>query len=295
MDEGLFPRRSPEALAVLDIFYDEFNDVHFFVEDEDQENLYEVILRRMFPELKIARVFPLGGKQAVLDHAPCVIDEGEGRPRSIYLVDKDFDDLLGIRVQKPSLFYLDWYCIENYFADPDAILEVMVETVPKLKRPEIAANLALPAMLMDLMDSLRPLFQMFYCVQRFGLQLKNCSLPAERFCNTKNRWHVDPVALAEYKVKVALAASSTPHAAALADPLSHPEIAALAQLDPHRLISGKHLCTLVFHYLKSKYNLGSITFESFLFRVCKNSSLSALNCLASEIRVVLTPAKPAAQ
>lgn len=294
MDEGLLPTRSPEALAVLDIFYDEFNDVHFFVEDEDQENLYEVILRRMFPELKIARVFPLGGKQAVLDHALSLIEENR-KPRSIYLVDKDFDDLLGMKAQKPGLFYLDRYCIENYFADPDAILEVVIEAAPKLKRREIAADLDLPKKLTELIESLRPLFQMFYCVQRFELHLKNCSLPAERFCSAKHRWHVDPAALADYRAKVALAASSTQHAAALADPLSHPEIAALSQLDAHQVVSGKHLCTLVFHYLKSKCNLGSITFESFLFRICKNSSLSGLNGLALEIRRALLPAEPAAQ
>jgi Protein of unknown function (DUF4435) len=294
MEEGLLPKRSPEALAVLDIFYDEFNDVHFFVEDEDQENLYEVILRRMFPELKIARVFPLGGKQAVLDHVPGP-NKGDTKPRSIYLVDKDFDDLLGTKVEKQGLFYLNRYCIENYFADPDAILEFVVETIPKLKRPEIAANLDLSTKLNELMESLRPLFQMFYCVQRFELGLKNCSLPAEKFCSAKHRWHVDPVALSNYRTKIITAASCTQHAVALADPLSNPEIAGLAQLDSHRVISGKHLCTLIFHFLKSKYNLGSITFESFLFRICKNSSLHALSDLAAEIRIALAPVKPAAR
>lgn len=294
MEEALFPKRSAEALAVLDIFYDEFNDVHFFVEDEDQENLYEVILRRIFPELRIARIFPLGGKQAVLDHTSNP-DTGGPKPRSIYLVDKDFDDLLGAKVQKQGLLYLDRYCIENYFADPEAILEVVVETAPKLKRSEIAANLDLSTKLTEFMESLRPLFQMFYCVQRFELELKNCSLPAERFCSARNRWHVDPAALSEYRAKITLAAASTRHAAALADPLANPEVAALAHLDPHRVISGKHLCTLIFHYLKSKYNLGSITFESFLFRICKNSSLHSLNNLSAQIRASLDPVSVAAQ
>lgn len=294
MEESLLPMRSPEALAALDIFYDEFNDVHFFVEDEDQENLYEVILRRMFPDLQIARIFPLGGKRAVLDHDPQSI-ERDTKPQSIYLVDKDFDDLLGVKVQKPGLFYLDRYCIENYFVDPDAIVEFVVETAPKLKRPEIATNLNIFTKLTELMESLLPLFQMFYCVQRFELGIKNCSLPAERFCLDRNLWKVNPAAVAEYRDEVIRAASGTQHAAALADPHLHPEVAALTQLDLHGVISGKHLCKLVFHYLKSKYNLGSITFESFLFRICKNSSLNALSTLASEIRMVLASAESAAQ
>lgn len=294
MEDGLLPKRSLEGLAALDIFYDEFNDVHFFVEDEDQENLYEIILRRMFPELKIARIFPLGGKQAVLDHVPR-IDTGGTKPRSIYLVDKDFDDLLGAKVQKPMLFYLERYCIENYFTEPDAILEVVVESAPRLKRAEIAADLDLPSKLVEFIESLRPLFQLFYCVQRFALGLKNCSLPAEKFCNARRRWDVDLAALADYKAKVTLAALNTSNAAALADPFLHPEVAALTQMDPHAVISGKHLCTLTFHYVKSKYNLGSITFESFVFRVCKNSSMHALHSLASEIRLALAPAVPTAR
>jgi hypothetical protein len=293
MEDSLLPKRSLEALAALDIFYDEFNDVHFFVEDEDQENLYEVILRRMFPELRIARVFPLGGKQAVLDHDPQV-DAEVTKPRSVYLVDKDFDDLLGAKIQKPMLFYLERYCIENYIAEPDAILEVVVESAPKLKRADIAAALNLSAKLTEFLDSLRPLFQLFYCVQRFELDLKNCSIPVETFCIASRRWQVDTAALADYQAKVTLAASNTPSAAVLADPLLHIEVAALAQMDPHTVISGKHLCKLLFHFVKSRYNLGSITFESFLFRTCKNSSMHALESLAAEIRSALTPATPAA-
>lgn len=294
MDDPLLPRRSRDALAALDIFYDEFNDVHFFVEDEEQENLYEVILRRMFPELKVARIFPLGGKQAVLGHVPEVAGEGT-TPRCVYLVDKDFDDLLGKKVQKPMLFYLDRYCIENYFVESDAILEIVVESAPKLRRADVAAELDLPSRITEFLESLRPLFQLFYCVQRFELGLENCSLPAERFCCVKRRWLVDPVALADYQGKVAIAASRTENAAALENPLLHPDVALLSQLDPHTVVSGKHLCTLVFHYLKSKYNLGSLTFDSFRFRVSKNASMQALQGLASEIRVALAPALPAAR
>lgn len=294
MDDVLLPTRSSDALAALDIFYDDFNDVHFFVEDVDQENLYEVVLRRMFPDLRIARIFPLGGKQAVLNHTPEVTAVGAA-PRSVYLVDKDFDDLLGKKVKKPMLFYLDRYCIENYLADPDAMVEVVVESAPKLKHTDVASELNLPVRLAEFTESLRPLFQLFYCVQRFGLGIKNCALPAEKFCCSKRRWLVDPLIMSDYLRQVASAASKTENAAALASPLSHPEVASLAQSDPHTVVSGKHLCTLVFHYIKSKYNLGSITFESFIFRVSKNSSMHALQGLAAEIRLALAPTEPAAR
>lgn len=291
MNDAIFPTRSKDGLSALDIFYDDFNDVHFFFEDIDQENLYETILRKIFPKLKIARVFPLGGKCAVLKRLNEEATE-DSRPRSVYVVDKDFDDILGTKKQKPMLFYLSRYCIENYFTEPDALLEVVLESAPKLKRKEVSARLDLEAKIVEFMESLRPLFQLFFCVQRFELDLKNSSLPAEKFCFPKRLWQVDPAALTEYQANVRLAASKTLKAQLLGDPLLHPEVAALTRSDPHEVVSGKHLCALIFHYIKSKYCLGSITFESFLYRVCKNSSLSALHDLASEIRLNLESSAP---
>lgn len=291
MSDALLPRRSQDGLAALDIFYDDFNDVHFFVEDEDQENLYEIIFRRMFPEFRISRIFPLGGKMAVIDHST----QSELRadaPRSIYLVDKDFDDILGCMERVPSLFYLERYCIENYFVEENAVVEIVVENQPRLKRSDIARDLELIRMLPELIESVRPLFQLFYCVQRFNLGIKNCALPAERFCSETHRWIVEPAALSKYEAEVVLAASSTEHAAALAKPLAHPDVARLTAMDAHVVISGKHICTLFFHYLKSKYKLGAMTFESFVFRLAKNSSMQPLSSLAGSIRQFL--AKPIA-
>ena len=292
MAEPDLPARSAEGLAALALFYDDFNDIHFFVEDEDHENLYEVILRRMFPELRIARVFPLGGKQAVLQHAAEVAPH-RSSPRRVHLVDKDFDDLLGTVMQHPTLFYLERYCIENYFVDTDAVVEVIVESSPRLKRAEIRTNLNLGKRIPELMESIRPLFQFFFCVQRFDLGIKNCALPIERFCTARRLWVLDSHLLAGYRKEVIDAASQSPHAATLADPLSHPEVAALATLDIHAVVSGKHSCALIFHFLKSKYNIGTITFESFLFRLAKNASLGALEELAARIRTAV--AAPAAQ
>jgi hypothetical protein len=292
MSQPDLPGRSSDGLAALALFYDDFNDIHFFVEDEDHENLYEVILRRMFPELRIARVFPLGGKQAVLEHTSEVALHVSS-PRVVHLVDKDFDDLLGQIVRRPTLFYLDRYCIENYFVDIDAVVEIVVESIPRLKRTEIRATLDLGNKIPELMESIRPLFQLFFCVQRFGLGIKNCALPVERFCAARRRWVLDTHLLSGYRKEVIEAASRSAHAATLADPLSHPEVAALAALDGHAVVSGKHICALIFHFLKSKYNIGTISFESFLFRLAKNASLDSLDELAAQIREVVV--EPAAQ
>lgn len=293
MTEADLPKRSQDGLAALDIFYDDFNDIHFFVEDEDQENLYELVLRKLFPELRVARVFPLGGKQAVLSR--CVNDaQRQSGPPSVYIVDKDFDDLLGCKLTRPSLFYLDRYCIENYFPEPDAIVEVVIESLPKVKRIDIISSLNLPTKVTEIAESLRPLFQLFFCVQRFELGLKNCALAPEFFCHKTRRWILDDHAISRYCQQISIAASTTPNANALSDPLNNVEVAQLTALDLHLLISGKHICALLFHFIKSKYNLGTISFESFLFRLAKNATLTPLSSLAAAIRATVLPPNDAA-
>lgn len=282
VSEPDLPTRSLDGRNALDIFYEDFNDVNFFVEDEDQENLYEVVLRAMFPELRIARIFPLGGKRSVIARA--LQRDQPSAPKVVCLVDKDFDDLLGAVQEHPQLFYLDRYCIENYLFEEVAVLEVVVESQPKLRRTAVRQSLDLDSFVPNLMESLRPLFQLFFCVQLFSLQLHNCSLSIERFCKPKRRWVVDADAVAAYESDVVKAASQTEHARRLAAPLKCPEIEALAGMDLHAVVSGKHACALIFNYLKSKYSLGSITFESFLFRLAKNCSLSGLERLSDEIR-----------
>ena len=133
-DEAL-PTRSADGLAALDVFYSEFNEINFYVEDADQENLYEVILRRLFPGVKVDRIFPLGGKDAVLRHASSSANENLPAFRA-YILDKDFDDLLEKKVTRPNVFYLDRFCIENYLLDENAFVEIVIESLPRKHRQE---------------------------------------------------------------------------------------------------------------------------------------------------------------
>lgn len=143
--EGM-PSWSPDALAARDIFYYNLNEVNFYVEDEDQENLYQLILCQLFPKIQITQIFPLGGKINVIAHAMDA-DNQSNSYRSIYLVDKDFDDLLGNIVKKANVFYLPKYCIENFLLEEAAVVEVAVEVQPKKTRGHLNQELAYTAFL----------------------------------------------------------------------------------------------------------------------------------------------------
>jgi len=280
LEENDLPSRSESSLAALDVFYEEFNEINFYVEDAEQENLYEVLLRRIYPSVKIGRIFPLGGKKAVCSHAASSDNEALTAFRA-YILDRDFDHLLGKAFTHPNVFYLDRLCIENYLIEEAGIVEVVVESHPKRRRTEVSASLDMATIIGSTFNSLRPLFVYFACVQRFSLGLPNCRLAPEVYCQAKRRWEVDPTALTRYADSIVAAASHIEPP--IVNPLVDSRMADAMGADDHSLVSGKHALAILFHYLKSKFSLGSITFESFVYRLAKNCTLTSFSDLSPRI------------
>jgi len=52
----------------------------------------------------------------------------------------------------------------------------------------------------------------------------------------------------------------------------------------YELVSGKFVAAMLFHYIKSEYNLGSMTFESFVYRLAKNCTLRSMREFAERVR-----------
>ncbi len=288
--ETSIPIRSNAGLAALDIFYKQPSGINFYVEDSDQENLYFEILRKLFPKIEISKIFPLGGKQNVLSHAQ---DSRNHIPDvvSIYIVDKDFDDLLGHRVRKENIFYLDRYCVENYLLEEEAVIQIGVECEPKKKREVIAAILKFEEFLQESVIALDLLFRLFFVVQRFNLGLPNCDLKPEQFYEQPFRWKIQRRLVDNYKkevmkkVKATGVFKSNKHLSAFvktAFPLGR-------QLDAN--ISGKFLVRLLFHYLRAKIALGNCSHDSLCYRLAKNGNLNSLQPLKRRITSYLHKSK----
>lgn len=277
-----FPERSSEGKAALDIFYSGFNDVNFYVEDEDQENLYYEILKRKFPDVKFEKIFPLGGKKNVISHAKDP-QNSQIANKLIYILDKDFDDFLGIKVQDTRIFYLERYCIENYLIDEYAIANVILETHPKIKLNDILSNIAMQDWEFNTVSHLTYLFVIFFCVQKLGLGIKNCDGKPEEYAKSPRIWEVDTDKIQGY---LELVLASCSGMSMRKEFLDNQELI-LRLVDEgmccHKLISGKFMLAMLFHYVKSKYKMGSISFDSFVFRTAKNSDLSALSPVLSSI------------
>jgi len=277
------PVRSNTGMAALDIFYSDFNEVNFYVEDAEQENLYFEILKKLFESVSITRIFPLGGKPAVFQHATSEANQRIKCFRA-YIVDRDFDHLLKIELEHPNVFYLDRFCIENYLLEDAAIVEVVIESHPKLRKTDVEIALSLNTQIPALFGCLRPLFLLFFCAQSLNLGVKNCSLRPETFCEPKRLWELKGNAIVNYRDGL----SSITQASGLGSDLFDSQCdAAISQADivsDHELISGKFVATMLFHYVKSKYVLGSITFESFVYRLAKNCTLQSMRAFAEGVQ-----------
>jgi hypothetical protein len=280
------PARSPAGMAALDVFYSDFNEVNFYVEDVEQENLYEVILRKLFSRLKIARIFPLGGKPAVLQHATSCSNDAIKNFR-VYIIDRDFDYLLGKQFKHPNVFYLDRFCVESHLLEISALVELVIENQPRRKRPEVEATLGLDVQIPSTYRCLRPLFVLFFCAQSLDLGVKNCSLPPEAFCKPKRSWELNDAAIVRYEADLKSAAQATLLDPPLVDPRSDCRLSHVARASDHSLVSGKFVAAMLFHYVKSNYGLGSMTFESFVYRLAKNCRFRSMRPFAARVRAAL--------
>jgi hypothetical protein len=279
-EEFDIPVRSQSGMAALDIFYSDFNDVNFYVEDDSQENLYYEVFRKLFKEARIARIFPLGGKCQVFAHATAESNKIITCFR-VYVVDRDFDFLLGNEFEHPNVFYLDRFCIENHLIEMEALIEVVIENYPKKKRDQVGAGLQLDKRMDGIFKSLRPLFTIFLCAQSLDLSIRNCSSPPEAFCEPKRLWDLSARALKDYEGAVKREAEQNDPK--LFDSQMELMSSRASSASDDELVSGKFVAAMLFHYIKSKYSLGSMTFDSFVFRLAKNCTLQSMRTFADRV------------
>lgn len=146
---------SARAIGYLKRFY---NDIEVYVEDTASPNMHLLICRRILgPRIRLSSVTPLGGKEHVLE--ACRRDQADATRKRLYVVDGDFDLILGLR--KPRLKYLyrlRAYCIENLLLSETAIEAACLQSSPNLQPPQIHALLDLRNWLSNLLAHLRPLF-----------------------------------------------------------------------------------------------------------------------------------------
>lgn len=117
-----WPTKSISALRNL---FAPLQDIDIYVEDTRDEVFYSILFKRVADrEIRIARIFGLGGKQAVIAAASAP----PTRRPSLYIIDGDFEWVRGEDHPKfANIFRLEAYCIENYLICKRAIREILVQ------------------------------------------------------------------------------------------------------------------------------------------------------------------------
>lgn len=159
--------------------YDDYNDIHIFVEDTGFKNLYKVLFGKY--DVKVEKIFSKNGKESVLEAAESCTDT-----KCVFIVDRDWDDLLYVIPTLKNVVILGMHSIECYLIDHRAFSGIVLGECPKCDIDSLLGEEHFEEILTDVSDKLRPLFECFASMQMSDENRKGCSHKPGHF-QQKNR------------------------------------------------------------------------------------------------------------
>ncbi len=163
----MIPRRTTYNGQSYKLF-DEYNDIHIFIEDEGFENLYIELFKKK--GIKTAKIFSLNGKDSVLDAAELSTDQ-----KCVYIVDRDWDDFHDNLSTLANVVVLEMHSIECYLIDYMAFYGVVVSENPKGDIGSKFSESDYENIILNTSNLLRPLFKCFVSLQLEDTSKKGCS------------------------------------------------------------------------------------------------------------------------
>ena len=172
------PAYSEAGVDILDAFYQDYVAAIFFFEDEHHESVYERVLLRLFPRLRPFQVICLGGKTKIIAKAKEVRPAGA---KWLFVVDKDFDDLVGSVFLHKDVYYLRAFSLENYLVDLSAIINLAVEMNPRVLTVRLARerSASFPGYMLRLRTSLERINRLFVVARRHRVDISTTKLSVD--------------------------------------------------------------------------------------------------------------------
>ena len=283
MDIG-FPEITDSFLRGQDILYTQFNDVEFFVEDIEQENFYYEILKKLFPNVQFNKIFPLGGKKNILTDANLNISNC----KKVYIVDLDFDEILGGKSELCNVFYLKKYSIENYLLDYNSIREIIKEQKPKLKDLEIDMNFNFTSSLEECKNLYSDLICYYLIIQKYKLGIENVKNDTARFFDfNANPASIKTRQFASYCLQIETKLRSVNPRINLSNQVKFFKRFFSSLFNALKNIPGKYLLNFLKYRIERLFSLTQMTLESFTFRLAKNCDLTELEYLVTDIGIYI--------
>lgn len=180
---------SEEGKAARYPFLKQYNDINFFVEDEDKEYQYEEIFQRMFgKEFEVKHIFSTGGKPFLIERFK---EFGKEDPDdlnkiNVYLADGDFDVFLHAEemIKSENFIYLKAYNIENYYIDKVATINFMRGILHKRKK-EVEDIIDFNSWLKDIVEYAKEIFWCYCYIQKKYPEIVNVSRGPAFFIDEK--------------------------------------------------------------------------------------------------------------
>lgn len=266
------------------LFYRRFNDIDFFVEDEGNEYFYRELLSQLLGEdIKVSRVFALGGKSKILKRFRDYKRSGK-TTSEFYILDGDFDELLGSKINDDNLYYLDEYCIENYLLEEEAVCIILKEESPENSIEDFKEKIKFKDWLIENVNKLAPLYACYFYIQDNIPGQENTGKGVKPFfCNQTKKVKADKINnfidfiggnytddFEEFRVELEN----------IVDEFGE------NWKERKKYIDGKELLFLLKFFI-IPYTYRSIDNKSLKFRMLKHSSLDGLSDLSSKVNIIM--------
>lgn len=129
----MIPERNVIGNSAKSVFFEDVNDIDIYIEDTapGYEKIFSLLFSRVFHgKYKLEKVFPLGGRGAVIERFESYKDSTSTRP-SLFIIDGDLYILTGdLHENQTGLYKFPFYCVENILIDPDAVHSILDEEDP---------------------------------------------------------------------------------------------------------------------------------------------------------------------
>jgi hypothetical protein len=174
-------KHSAAAAKALAYLKRPYNDIDIFVEDTGNHNMWLTIIRRIIPNrIKVTSVNLLGGRDSVIK--ACKRDQIDNGRRKLYIIDGDFDFILGRKkVALRYLYRIRAYCIENLLLNEETAINLGVFYKPTWNEAKIRAELQFEDALSLAYERLAPLFQMYALAYSVDPTIKTVGNSVEMF------------------------------------------------------------------------------------------------------------------
>ncbi|MBA7576214.1 hypothetical protein ES708_18053 [subsurface metagenome] len=186
----MIPARGPYSGQSYRL-YNDYNDIHVFIEDAGFENLYKEIFRKY--NLAIRKVFSKNGKKSVIEAAHKCNDQ-----RCVYIIDRDWDDVLGITYKFRNLLVLEKHSIENYLIDYSAFYAIVLADNSRKEIDKFFNKQVFNDIIDEVSNRLRPLFECYLTMQLSGDSRPSCSRKPGSFQERNRSCAPDKRAIASF-------------------------------------------------------------------------------------------------